>query len=592
MLILQSRGGNPRRRLYRRIAWIALPLIAAAAWLSWTPALTQYHLWKQQNALAQAKGFIAQHDANDAHLALEVAFTVAPGNIDAWRTAAEMLDQVGTPEAVRIRHHITQMLGANLLDQVALVNSALRFRDYNTARDALGSFPKSAANDPIALGAALSFAMETRNSPVADALLDRLRKLTPDNEDFKVAQAQLHLRHPDPQMAAEARKILESEAANPKYALQVERELMTDAMVRKDLPAAKRWAITVAANPQATLSDRLHQANLELLVDKRPFEQVLPPLAQEAAKDPVTIAPFVRWLLAQNHAKEAESWLGTLPPELKKSPVVASAEADVIVQLKDWDRLGPILEAGAWGPIPLESMRLAMSARIVGAHNQGLQHQVWTEAIQAANGSLPAYIVLERLAATWEWATESDDTLWTIARAFPDQTWADEELFTDYRARKDAANMREVMNALRTSDPSVARYQHDWALLTLLVNPSSDWNESKDIMRKLYETDPANPNYATGYAFALAQAGKGPQALAVVSKLSPQDRDYSPRAPYLAYVYGVNRMKADVIRSETQAHGAVLLPEENILFTLAHELESRKALAPPAAPKAKPPTSS
>jgi len=427
---------------------------------------------------------------------------------------------------------------------------------------------------------------------VADALLDRLRKLTPDNEDFKVAQAQLHLRHPDPQMAAEARKILESEAANPKYALQVERELMTDAMVRKDLPAAKRWAITVAANPQATLSDRLHQANLELLVDKRPFEQVLPPLAQEAAKDPVTIAPFVRWLLAQNHAKEAESWLGTLPPELKKSPVVASAEADVIVQLKDWDRLGPILEAGAWGPIPLESMRLAMSARIVGAHNQGLQHQVWTEAIQAANGSLPAYIVLERLAATWEWATESDDTLWTIARAFPDQTWADEELFTDYRARKDAANMREVMNALRTSDPSVARYQHDWALLTLLVNPSSDWNESKDIMRKLYETDPANPNYATGYAFALAQAGKGPQALAVVSKLSPQDRDYSPRAPYLAYVYGVNRMKADVIRSETQAHGAVLLPEENILFTLAHELESRKALAPPAAPKAKPPTSS
>src|ERR1700689_495366 len=106
MLILQSRTGSKRRRNVKRLIWIALPLIAVAGWLSWAPLLTRYRLWKQSNALDQAKKFIAQQDPNDAHLALEVAFTVAPGNIDAWRTAANMLDQVGTPEAVRIRRHI------------------------------------------------------------------------------------------------------------------------------------------------------------------------------------------------------------------------------------------------------------------------------------------------------------------------------------------------------------------------------------------------------------------------------------------------------------------------------------------------------
>ena len=122
-----------------------------------------------------------------------------------------MLDQVGTPEAIRIRHHITQMMGATFLDQVALINSALRFNDLNTARDALTALPKSRSNDPLALSAALSFAMATQNDPMSDALLDRLRKITPDNEDFKVAQAELHLRHPNPKKSAEARSVLEAE---------------------------------------------------------------------------------------------------------------------------------------------------------------------------------------------------------------------------------------------------------------------------------------------------------------------------------------------------------------------------------------------
>jgi hypothetical protein len=138
----------------------------------------------------------------------------------------------------------------------------------------------------------------------------------------------------------------------------------------------------------------------------------------------------------------------------------------------------------------------------------------------------------------------------------------------------------------------VSRYQHDWALLSMLVNPSPDWNEPKEIMHQLYQLDPGNPNYTTGYAFALAQSGKGPAALAIAARLSPADRDFTPRAPYLAYIYGANHMKAEVTRMENLGHDTSLLPEESLLFTLGEQLAERKTPPPPVAPKPKPPAPS
>ena len=587
MLILQSRSGNLRRRRFRRLFWISVPLLAAVAWLSWTPALARYHLWKQRNALQQAKAFITQHDPNDAHLALEVAFTVAPDNIDAWRTAAAMLEQVGTPEAVRIRRHIVEMIGANVNDQVALVNCAIRFHDYNSARDALSRISSSQSTQPAALSAALSFALATENSPVADALFDRLKALTPNNEDFKVAQAILHLRHPDPKVAEAARTELAADAAKPAYALRVERELTSDAMLRRDYPAAKRWAAAAAADPKSELNDRLQVAKLELLVDTKPFAQDFPTVAAAAAANPLDLRAFVHWVLVQNHAAEADQWLAGLPPAVRDSPTGKAAQVDIVVQLKDWDRFEPLVEAGALGPITPEAVRLAMSAHLVGVRNPALQHQVWDETIQAANGNLAALMVLERLTTIWQWETESERTLWTIARAFPDQTWVHQELFNIYRQRNDTTNMREVMNVLRNADPSVPRYQHDWALLSMLLDPTDAWDGPKEIMRKLYEGDPANPNYATGYAFALARAKKGPQALVIVSKFQSQERDYSPRAPYLAYIYGINGKKTDVAHMESLATGSGYLPEERLLFNLAREAVIRKSLPPAIVPKPK-----
>ena len=361
---------------------------------------------------------------------------------------------------------------------------------------------------------------------------------------------------------------------------------MADAMVRRDFAAARHWSAAALANPQATLADSLNQANLELLVDKKPFTDVFPPLAAKAATSPDDIAPFVRWALVQSRATEADHWLATLPAAVRNSAPVASAQAEAVAQLQDWDRLATLLEAGAWGAIPPESVRLAMSARVVGLRNAALQHDVWNEALQASSTNLGALMVLERLANIWKWETESERTLWTIARGFPDQTWVHQTLFNAYRSRNDTSNMREVMEVLLTADPSVPRYQHDWALLSLLIDPTTEWNRPKEMMHQLYQSDPTNPDYITGYAFALAQGGKAAQALTVMNTLPAAELKYSPRAPYLAFIYGSNGKKDEVTRLEGMAGATSLLPEERQLFTLAREADLKKLLPPiPARPK-------
>ena len=60
------------------------------------------------------------------------------------------------------------------------------------------------------------------------------------------------------------------------------------------------------------------------------------------------------------------------------------------------------------------------------------------------------------------------------------------QLFNFYREKKNTIAMRDVMNTLRESDGTVPRYQHDWALLTLVTEPNANWNPAKETMRQLY----------------------------------------------------------------------------------------------------------
>ncbi|MCC6414932.1 MAG: hypothetical protein IT582_03370 [Opitutaceae bacterium] len=545
--------------------------------MAYEPAKLKYLQWKQRRALAQAQDFITEKDYPKAKLALTVALTAVPGNTQALRVAADMLEQAGSPEVMILRRRLLLLDAHSLQDRVALIHAALRYDDVNAARDALRGMPLDQADEPAAIKAALSYALATDNRPVADALFDRLKGLEPANEQLKIMHALLRMKSPRPETVQAARAELEKFSQEPRYALMIRRDMLLSAMQRGDHGDARRLAKLIATDAQATLNDKLNEANFALNVDHRPFGELFAGLMPDAEKSAGAAADLARWAMLVGQPAKGAAWLRTLGEAIRSAPEIAAVRAELAAAQSDWDGLAALLESGAWGRIERDVVRLAFSARLAADRgNASLQRQIWGEALSASARSLAGLNALYRLAGYWHWEAAGESALWAITRAYPQEAWAHQTLFNVYRERRDTENMRALIGELRDSDGSMLRYRHDWALLTLLTTPSPAWNTAKQTMRQLYEFAPDNAYYATGYAFALAQADRANEALDILQKLPPQELALPERAPYLAYIYGMTWRRADFDRAAAKAAGLkTLLPEEHALFGQGREALDR-----------------
>jgi tetratricopeptide (TPR) repeat protein len=573
MYLLPLQKANKHRRVKLFFVMVGAVVLGFGVWHIWGRTEPRYRVWKQRRAMEQARAFIEKHDAVRAQIALEVALTTVPGNPDAIRLAAELLELVGSPQALRMRQAVVRILPDSAGDAAALVMCSLRFHDINMARDALSAMSPSLANQVPTLRAALAFALATNNSPVSDLLFEKLKSLSPHDDGLKFTHALLLLKHPNPKRQAEARLQLdELIKSKPQFAIQAYRELAGYAMQEGKFEDARKLLTLVLADPKANFPDRLQLANIELLIDKKPFAEVFDQMASLASVDPKNVNIFIQWLMVQDRSLEAEKWLGHLPEKMLQDGEVRSVQADLAARLQGWDHLARLLEGGAWGPVTHDTVGLAMTARAMDAvARPDLRKETWEEALNSANNQLVALRVLYKLASVWGWDEQVDQTLWKIARNFSDQTWAHQQLFNSYRSKGNTAGLREVTGTLRTADINMPRYQHDWALLTLLTEPSRTMTHAKEVMRQLHDTEPSNPNFTTGYAFALAQLGRTDEALDLIQKLSDSDRGYPPRQPYLAFIYGSCHKGAELQKAQTLAKGIRLLPEEERLLVLANE---------------------
>ncbi len=556
--------------------------------MAWKKGRPRYQLWKQERALDQARDYLAERDPANAKLAVDVALEAVPNNPNAWRVAAELLEQVGSPEAVRLRRRLAAMLPNSADDQANLVLTALRFRDVNAAKDAMQAMQPEVAAEVPALRAALAYALATRDNAMADLIMGELQEQVPDEVELQISRAMLWLRHPDPQRVNQAREELQAIAERePERALPIYRAFGAFELGRRDFGAAKQWYERVAALPAADFNDQLQLANVEIAEWGQVSAERREALVGAAAVDPRAAAQYVDWLLVQSEAQQAQTWLATLAEELQRDPLVLAARAQVAARLGEWETLGELLLAGAWGPIRAQTVQLALSAKVVGeSGGAAMRRDIWQLALHSAETQLSALVALQRLAAAAGWAEELEAALWEVVARFPVQTWAHTSLLASYRRAGDIDGIGRVMSALRDSDRGVKRYQHDWALAALLQNPTAMWNAPKETMRELYEAETQNANYAAGYAFALAQAGRGEEAVAVFARIPAAERDYGPRLPYAAYIYGVARDRGELARIRALADGnpaADYLPEEKRLFGWAEEALRRPAKKSPSA---------
>lgn len=234
MQLLNVRKSSRRSNKLRLIIILVVIVLLVVGAFSVKPALKKYRAWKQDRALAQAELFLDQNDLPKAKLALDVAFAAVPGNPEALRVAVRLLEQAGSPEVLPLRRRLVRLDPTSVEDRAALVTSAIRWKDLNAARDALREMTPEQANQPIALKAALAYAMATGNRPIADALYDRLREEEPDNDKLKVMHAVLRLQSPNDEVVAKARRELDELAKKPQNTLFIQRELLFNAIASAD----------------------------------------------------------------------------------------------------------------------------------------------------------------------------------------------------------------------------------------------------------------------------------------------------------------------------------------------------------------------
>ncbi|MDF3058088.1 MAG: hypothetical protein K0R17_2303 [Rariglobus sp.] len=570
MLIQFARRASKRKR-YGRIALVlgTLVILVLAGPTGLETARTHYKAHKRDRALAQAEEFFKAKDMARAATALQVAIRADPRNPDVWKTIAGMTEAIGAREAIQQRQQVVALSPGDYREQITLALTAMRFGDIFTARDALAAVPQSFRGSADYRRAVALFAMIEGNGSTAEQVLASLMKSNPD-ERLRLSYATVRLSHPDPVVATSARQEIAGMMENAQLAPAALRELLGDAVLRKDFTAARAWADRLVMLPGAEYNDHLTLGTLLLLLDKKPLDEVLPSLRERAGDNPSRIADLMRWLLVQRNHEKARELVDALPAEQKDAFVMKAVRVDLAIARRDWAGMGELIYQGALGPVPDGALRLAMEARNVG-DLQGPEARLvhWKRAIEATRTNIFGLRVLYQLGVTWKWPAEVEAVLLAIAQGFTSQTWAHEALVRVYTVERNGPGLQQIFSIWQQQQGNINRLKHDSALMDLLVLSTATSMRARQAAETLHLNEPANPNYATTCAFSYALFGRTKEAMAVVSKLKPADRRDPARAHYLAFIYAKAGDEKLAREQLALVHEPALLKEEAALVVQA-----------------------
>jgi Tfp pilus assembly protein PilF len=522
-----------------------------------------YKGWKRDRALRQAWEFYRANDFAKANTALQVALRTDRLNVGVWSTIADMTEAAGAREAIQQRQQVVLLAPSDVDARVALAMTAMRFGDLFTARDALAAVSENFRSSLNYRRAVALYAMLEGNGSTAEQVLASLMK-TDSTEGIRLKYLSVRLSHPDPVVSTSARQELAGLVENPAAAASALRTLVADSILRKDNEAARAWAERLSKLPDATYSDKLALATLQLLVDKKPVDELLPALEQDAGTDPAKFSELMRWLLMQRRNDKAAALIDAAPRDLKDSVLLKPVRVDLAMIRGDWPAVGELLRQGALGPVPVETIRLVMEAKAANdLQSESARFATWGKAIDFTRTNIFGLQVMYRLGVAWKWGKEVEATLQAIAHGFPGQTWAHEALVRVYTVEKNGPALQKIFSLWSEQSEGVTRLKHDAILMDLLVFGPKAPASSKKTAEDLYKNEPSNPFYATTCALAYVFDNRTQDALAIVAKLSASEKTKPARAPYLAYIYAKG-FKGDWVREQLALVRPPLLLNEEV----------------------------
>jgi predicted Zn-dependent protease len=521
---------------------------------------------RQARLVRQARNYLARSNTKTALLCLRRALNYNTNCVDACRAMAELTEKLGTPAALLWRSRVVELDPKSVPDRFALAQTALVCRDYFSATNALEGVSQAARSTPEYHNLAGSVAAAMRRLAEAGEHFSEAARLEPTNPIPRLNLAVVRLQGTNAQDLALGRIALRGLRADPVVRCQALRELAADSLHCGEAEHALAFSNDLLQQTNALFSDRLLRLDVLRATRSRGFAAALASAQKEAASDPRNLFAFVTWEEGRAGPAGALAWLQRLPPERQTNPPAALLTADCQAALQQWRPLEMSLERQQWGE--LDFVRHAFKS--LALRRQGLASSAdnaWGNAINATGARKERLVMLLRLASAWNWAAETEELLWAIIHKHPGERWAAVALSRNLLREGRTRALMGLYGEQSRLSPEDLSARNNLAMTALLLDARE--LRPQELAHEVYRKAPANPAYASTYAYSLYLQNQSAQALKVFERLKPGELEQPSVALYYAIVLQATGNGERARKYLDIAAGLKLLPEEQKLLVEA-----------------------
>ena len=545
----------------------AMVILIAAGVAGYRYSMPRYRAYVEQQYARQADQYVKKRDFHRAYLRAHQVLELNPDNSTATRVNADLSDWANLPYALYWRQR-TVALAPSSTSRLALAATAIRLEQapYPTAAKALAEVDpecRLTASYHLVAGA---LALKLNQIGEAEKHYAEALRIQPDNPVTRMSLAVLQLQSKNPNIIRDSRMTLELLNTDGKLGILPMRSLVAQSIASQDYARAEQISSQILTNAQAAFGDRLLHLTILHNAARTNFQGFLKETQQKAMERPVYIGELASWLNQYGFSSQAITWLRGLPRETASQALIPLALADSYATLKQWKEMEDYLDGEQWSG--MEHIRIAMLSYAI--KNQADKERAifsWDRAVRLASENPGALSILAQTALSWGWIPEADQVLWRSATKFPKDPWALMMLQNLYTVRRDTVGLRRAYQTLMRQDPKDKLARNNFAMVSLLSG--YELPTAHGYAAELYAAEPANPIFASTYAFSLHLQGKSKEGLAVLRALKPAEL----ADPGLAVYYGILLAAVGDIKASKDYLGmadkAVLLPEEVALVTSA-----------------------
>ncbi len=521
---------------------------------------------RQARLVSQARKYLAKSNTKTALLCLRRALSYNPNHVDACRAMAELTEKLSSPAALLWRSRVVELSPKSVPDRFAMAQTAMLFRDFLSATNALEGVSKAGKTTPEYHNLAGSVAAAMHWLAEAELHYSEAARLEPTNPIPRLNLAVVRLQGTNAQELALARSALRQLRTNPVVRCQALRELVADALHGGEAESALTFSKELLQQTNTLFSDRLLRLDVLRAARSPDYDAAVAGAQKEAAGEPRKIVEFVTWEGTRLGSAAALGWLQSLPAETQTNQPAALLAAHCQAALKEWRALEVAMERQQWGE--LDFVRHAFkSLALRGQELTSSSDIAWKNAFNATGGRKESLVMLLRLAEGWNWVSETEDLLWTVIHKFPAEKWAAVALSRNLLWEGRTRTLMALYDEQTRINPADLSARNNLAMTALLLEASE--LRPQDLAREVYRKAPTNPAYASTYAYSLHLQKRSAEALSVFERLKPGQLEETPVALYYAIVLQATGHGERAKKYLDIAARIKLLPEERKLWVQA-----------------------